>query len=76
MEIHERVWRYSERKFQKSGKTKFPTVAQVARALKIKQADVEQACEDSELLMLTSYNVRPEDPLGEHFVETFEPRPS
>jgi hypothetical protein len=26
--------------------------------------------------MLTSYNVRPEDPLGEHFVETFEPRPS
>ena len=72
MNLTDKVWRYSERHFQRSGKTKFPTVAQVARSLKVKQCEVEQACEDSELLMLTSYNVRPAPTLGEHFVETFE----
>ena len=73
LSLPRRVWRYSERYFQRSGRTEFPTVRQVARALKVKQTDVEQAIEDDRLLMLTSYNVIPRPTLGEHFVETFEP---
>ena len=72
MRIDERVWRYAERYFQRSGKEKFPTVARVARGLRITQSEVEQACEDSEYLMLTSYHVVPTPALGEYFVETFE----
>lgn len=74
MYLHDRVYRYAERKFQKSGMTTFPTVRQVARALKVTQVEVQDAVTgDPECcLMLTSYDCSPPQPLGDHFVETFE----
>lgn len=70
--LTDRLWKYAERHFQRSGKTEFPTVARCARALRKRQAEVAQAVDDCEDLMLTSYFTHPEPPLGEHFVETFE----
>jgi len=74
MYLHDRIYRHAEQKFQESGKTSFPSVRQVARALKVTQGAVQEAVEGdpSGDLMLTSYNCSPPEPLGEHSVETFE----
>ena len=74
MEIRERVYKYAERKFQASGRTEFPTVRQVAKALGVKQDAVKEAIEDDSYgdLMLTSFHTVKPEPLGSHFVETFE----
>ena len=72
--LHERVYRYAERKFQESGKTTFPTVRQVACALKVTQSAIQEAVDDEPYgdLMLTSFYTEIPEPLGDHFVETFE----
>ena len=71
----QRVERYAERYFQRSGRTEFPTVRQVARALRLRQREVEMAVEDhpTSNLFLTMYNVEGGTPLGEQFVETYNP---
>lgn len=64
----QRLETYAEGFFQKSGKTKWPTVREAARALRMTQAEVEQLCQELPL-MLTSYYTVPATPLAEHFVE-------
>jgi hypothetical protein len=49
----------------------YPTVKQVAVALKVKQSVIAEHCEELPL-MLTSWFVKPEDPLGEHYIEVCE----
>lgn len=72
LENYERIWRYAERSFQKSGQTEFPTVQRVARAVRLTQQEIVDGIDDyPEFLMLTSYNTCPPQKLGEHFVETF-----
>lgn len=66
-----RIEGYVERAFQRSGRTAFPTVRQVARALRLRQGEVEDLVDDSDRLFLTSYFVAPPDPLGDHFVESY-----
>lgn len=70
MRDSERLYRYVERYFGKSGNTEFPTVRRVARALRWTQDHVELTIGDDERLMLTSYFTSPEPLLGEHFVES------
>lgn len=74
MYLHDRIYRYAERKFQASGKTSFPSVRQVARALKVTQGAVQEAVEGDPCgnLMLTSFDCSPPEPLGDYAVETFE----
>ena len=67
------VWSYAETRFQKSGKTEFPTVRQVAMSLRIKQGNVVEASEDCEFIMITEYNCEPRMRIGDKFVETFLP---
>jgi hypothetical protein len=65
---------YVERVFAESQKTRWPTVAEAARALRWRQSRVEEACDSDpeNLLFLSSYFVTPEPRLGEHFVERLE----
>lgn len=75
---NERLYAYAERFFMRHEKTQFPTVREAARALGWRQqyvADVAEGDPDGRM-MLTSYFVVPEDPLGDHFVETCEWEPS
>ena len=69
--LHERIARYVERSFQKSGMTEFPTVRQVARALGLRQGLVEAAIDDDPTgrLMLTFWYAE-DQRLGDHFMET------
>ena len=75
MDTHRRVERYAERFFQQTDCTEFPTVRAVARALRIKQSEVEAAVEGdpNSNLMLTSYFTFPKTPLGGHYVEVINP---
>lgn len=75
MNIHDRVYRYTERRFQGSGKTEFPRVREVARALRMTQATVMDAIDgDPECrLMSTGHNIvdeRDRDYPGSLTVET------
>ena len=69
---HEKVYRYVEKKFQESGMTTFPEVRKVARALRMTQKAVQDACEGTPdcNLMLTSWFTEIPEPLGSHYVET------
>ena len=49
--------KYAERSFLRSGRTQFPTVRQVARACRMRQRDVEQACEDTGEACLQGLNI-------------------
>jgi hypothetical protein len=72
----DRVFQYVENFFARQERPKFPTVRQVARALRWRQLRVEEAAYDDERLSLRCYNVSFEVPMGEYFVETYgEERP-
>jgi hypothetical protein len=77
LRLRTRVYDYAEKVFQDSGKTKFPTVREVASALNKPQIAIKAAIEEDQYgnLMLTSLFCSPPDPLGDHFVETFEQVP-
>jgi hypothetical protein len=70
-----RVERYVERYFQEHGRTEWPTVRQVARALGLRQADVEQAVDGhpADNLELASYLTVVPEKLADHFVKTINP---
>jgi hypothetical protein len=69
----ERLFRYVEKFFAKHRKEKWPTVREVAHALGWKHDRIQMAIDDDwdGRLYTTSYYVEPEDPFGEHFVESF-----
>lgn len=71
-DIHHRIWVYAEGYFQRSGKTEFPTVRMVAKSLRIRQVEVEEAINDDPygVLMLTHYNTEVPAPIGDWYVET------
>ena len=71
--IGDKVELYVELHFKRSGRTSWVTVRQVARALKARQRDVEDAVEGHDNLMLTSFMGFRREPLGDHFVETYNP---
>lgn len=64
-----------ERMFQRSGRTEFPTVGRVAKALGYRVGQVIEAVEDSENLQTTYYNVPHYNkvPDGSRFIETLAP---
>jgi hypothetical protein len=71
----DRIIRYVERMFQRSGCTEFPTVRQIARALRLRQSEVWEWADgsygnDNQHLMVSYYNVEWEAPIGDWFVET------
>ena len=68
-----RIEQYVERRYQRSGGTAFPTVREVARAFGVRRVAVEEAVEEHDNLILTSYFARFPAPLGDHFVETIDP---
>lgn len=74
MELPERVERYVERWFQRSGQTDWPTVRRVARALRVRQVEVEEAVDGHPAgnLMLTGYNIE-DIGLADLFVENINP---
>jgi hypothetical protein len=69
---HARLRAYAERFFQRSGRTKFPTVRRAAKSLGWTQARVEKAAEGDPdgALMMTQFNTGKQEPLAERFVET------
>lgn len=71
----QRVERYAERYFQRSGQHDWPTVRQAARSLKLRQSEIEQAVDDNENLDLTYWYVQGIDrvPIGDWFVEAINP---
>lgn len=69
MNTHDRVQGYVRRYFKRHAQ--WPTVRHISKALCMRQGEVEQEAQEGPL-MLTSYFVRPPDPLGEHFVEICE----
>ena len=75
MGIEYRIKRYVERKFQWSGCTEFPTVRQVARALRIKISEVTEIAETGNNLQLTYYNVEGLHQVtqGDWYIETLNP---
>jgi hypothetical protein len=68
---HGRLLRYVRRYFVKHRSERFPTVREVARALRLPQVAIEELAGE-EPLMLTLYNTDPEPSLGDHFVEILE----
>jgi hypothetical protein len=73
----QKLSRYVEQVFAESGKTRWPTVRQAARAMRWTQTRVEATCDgdpDEELFLSSYYTAVPE-PLGEHFVERYNPLP-
>jgi hypothetical protein len=73
MSDHDRVFRYVERFFARTGKTQWPTVRQITRAFGWSQARLQDAIDGDpqERLFTSSYFATPEPPLAEHFVESF-----
>lgn len=71
MTLEAKLRRYVERRFKESGNTEWPTVREAARALRVRQAEVEQAAQEHPF-MLTSYFVSPPDPIANHFIEICE----
>lgn len=71
----ERIERYVERRFQKSGRTEFPTVRQVARALNLRVSEISEIADAGDNLMLTYYNIKgwSSVPKGDWFIETINP---
>jgi NADH:ubiquinone oxidoreductase subunit E len=67
----ERLIAYVRRYFARHRQEEFPTVRRVARALGMRQADVETEADELPL-MLTAYHTAPAQPLGDHFVEICE----
>ncbi len=53
----QRIIDCAERMFQRSGQTEFPSVRRVARACRIRQSEVETACDDTGFACLQGYNV-------------------
>lgn len=74
--VVERLYRYVEGYFQRSGGTEFPTVRQCARALGWRQARVLEAVEEHELLFTSDYFTEEYAagtlPDGDLFVESLE----
>lgn len=55
--MYEKIIACAERHFQRSGRTEFPTVRQVARRCRCRQRDVEEAIESTGLACLDGVNV-------------------
>ena len=70
----QRVYRYAERYLHRSGHTEFPTVRKCARALRMRQHEIEEAVESTEHMFLSYYHTEHEAPLGDWFVETLGDR--
>lgn len=69
--LEQRIYNYAERFFQASGGERFPTVRQVARAMKVRQATVYDAVEgwgERGLMLTSEWN---ESAIGDHYVETY-----
>lgn len=68
----EKLHAYVERVFKRSGNTGWPTVRECARALRLRQVEIEELVEGQPdtILMLSSYLMEPPPPLGDYFVES------
>lgn len=72
MTDRDRLIRYVRRAFERKKRERFPTVRQCSRALKLPMSKIEELADEGTPLMLTSYHVKPEPTLAEHFVEICE----
>lgn len=69
----DRVIRYAERYFQRSGRTEWPDVRKVAKALRMRQSQVSEIVEQDDDMCLSYYNVEWEVPLGDYYVDVINP---
>ena len=67
----DRLERYLRRKYPNDIPGR-PTVRMVARALRLRQGDIEELVDGDGRFSLTSYLTCPPTPLGEHYVEIDE----
>jgi hypothetical protein len=74
---HEILRARVEASFQASGRTRFPTVATLARELHWRRSRIADAVEGDPdgQLYTTSFHTLVRPPYGEHFVETFSVYP-
>lgn len=71
--ISTRIAEYAYRHWQRAGMTEWPTVRQVARAMKVPQSVVEES-DGYDHYMLTGYNYQDEDErIGDLYVEASIP---
>lgn len=66
-----KLWIYTEKYFQESDCTRFPTLREVKENTRVSFKKIIEACEDSAYLMITGVNVE-HDIVGDLYLETFE----
>lgn len=64
---------YAFRYWKRHGMTEWPSVARTARALGVRQSEIEEASNGYDDFQLTQYYCHPPQPLGEHSVEAMTP---
>lgn len=69
MTASERIAKYAYRYWMRQGMAEWPTVRQTARALGLRQAEIEEAGNGYDDFQLTQYFCDPAQPLAEHSVE-------
>ena len=78
--MSERVWRYVERRFARSGNTAWPSVREAARALGCRQGEIEEAVYNDERLFLSYYFTQEYAngslPLGDYLIESYGAEPT
>lgn len=72
--LAELIERSAERHFQRSGRTEFPTVRQVAKRLHAKIVDVYSEVDQSDRMCLEYWNVAWEVPRGDWHIYVFGDR--
>lgn len=71
--LGQRIARYAYRYWMRAGMTEWPSVRQTARALGLKQAEIEEASNGYDDYQLTQYFCNPPEPLADHSVEAMTP---
>lgn len=72
MTTAEKIAGYAFRFWKRSGMTDWPTVRQTARALRLRQEDIDEHSGDG-AFYLTSYYTAPPEPLANHYVNADTP---
>jgi hypothetical protein len=65
--LSQRIAGYAVRRWKACGMTGWPTVRETARALRIRQSEIEDR-EGDGLFFFEAYNTLPDEPLANHFV--------
>lgn len=72
MRLSEKIAQYAYRHWMKKGMTEWPSVRQTARALGIRQSEIEEESGMGDF-QTTQYYCHPPEPFGDHSVEAMTP---